>query len=185
MFYLENIIVIDKKINYSAPGSQMFADLQPHFPRFVCILHTNLGKCDNGLGMARRYWKIPSKSWGVGQYPPRCPEAKPTDEGGIALPRRMRRVFSNTAEPYLCHCHCNMKKNKHSPDEWYWRNGIGMARRYWKISSESWEVEAISLMSGGEADGRGGIASTSKDEEDIFPIPPSHAYAISIVIWEK
>ena len=23
------------------------------------------------------------------------------------------------------------------------------------------------------------------DEEDIFPIPPSHAYAISIVIWEK
>ena len=40
-------------------------------------------------------------------------------------------------------------------------------------------------MSGGEADGGGGIASTSKDEEDIFPIPPSHAYAISIVIWEK
>ena len=40
-------------------------------------------------------------------------------------------------------------------------------------------------MSGGEADGRGGIALTSKDEEDIFPIPPSHAYAISIVIWEK
>ena len=33
-------------------------------------------------------------------------------------------------------------------------------------------------MSGGEADGRGGIASTSKDEEDIFPIPPRHAYAI-------
>ena len=55
-----------------------------------------------------------------------------------------------------------------------------MARRYWEISNP--EVEAISLMSGGEADGRGGIASTSKDEEDIFPIPQSHAYAISIVI---
>ena len=37
-------IVIGKKINHSAPGSQIFADLQPHFPRFVCILHTNLGK---------------------------------------------------------------------------------------------------------------------------------------------
>ena len=35
---------IDKKINHSALGSQIFADLQPHFPRFVCILHTNLGK---------------------------------------------------------------------------------------------------------------------------------------------
>ena len=36
-------IVIGKKINYSTPGSQIFTDLQPHFPRFVCILHTNLG----------------------------------------------------------------------------------------------------------------------------------------------
>ena len=39
------LIVIGKKINYSALGSQIFADLQPHFPRFVSsILHTNLGK---------------------------------------------------------------------------------------------------------------------------------------------
>ena len=37
-------IVLAKKINFSTLGSQIFADLQPHFPRFVCILHTNLGK---------------------------------------------------------------------------------------------------------------------------------------------
>ena len=40
----EMTIVLGKKINYSAMGSQIFSDLQPHFPRFVCILHTNLGK---------------------------------------------------------------------------------------------------------------------------------------------
>ena len=40
-------------------------------------------------------------------------------------------------------------------------------------------------MSEGEANGQGGIAPTSKDEDDIFPIPPSHAYVIFIVIWEK
>ena len=50
----------------------------------------------------------------------------------------------------------------------YCNNGISMARRYWKIPSESWEVEAILPTSGGEADGGGGIASTSKDEEGIF-----------------
>ena len=26
--------------------------------------------------------------------------------------RRMRRVFSNTSEPCLCHWHCNIRKNK-------------------------------------------------------------------------
>ena len=51
-----------------------------------------------------------AEAWrgGIGEYPPnperfsntpRCPEAKPTDEEGIAKPRRMRRVFSNTSEP--------------------------------------------------------------------------------------
>ena len=34
-----------------------------------------------------------------GEQSPRCPEAKPTDKEGIAKPRRMRRVFSNTSEP--------------------------------------------------------------------------------------
>ena len=38
-------------------------------------------------------------------------------------------------------------------------NGLGMARRYWKIPSP---------MSGGEADGRGGYCPTPKDEEGIF-----------------
>ena len=69
----------------------------------INLCYCFFNQCDNGLGMARRYWKIPSESWGVGQYPPRCPEAKPTDEGGIALPRRMKRVFSNTSEPCWCH----------------------------------------------------------------------------------
>ena len=63
-------IVIGKKINHSAPGSQIFADLQPHFPRFVCILHTNLGKCDNGLGMEGG---IDTMAWiwreGIGKFP--------------------------------------------------------------------------------------------------------------------
>ena len=48
-----------------------------------------------------------------------------------------------------------------------WDNGLGISRRYWKISSKSWEVEAPPI-SGGEADGGGGFASTSKDEEEIF-----------------
>ena len=59
----------------------------------------------NGLGMARRYWKIPSSSFGVGQYPPR-PSASPPDIGeGIAQPLRIQRVFSNTSSPCLGHCH--------------------------------------------------------------------------------
>ena len=58
----------------------------------------------SGLGMARRYWKIPSSSFGVGQYPPR-PSASPQDIGeGIAQPLRIQRVFSNTSSPCLCHC---------------------------------------------------------------------------------
>ena len=65
-----------------------------------------------------------AEAWrgGIGEYPPnperfsntpRCPEAKPTDEGGIAKPRRMRRVFSNTSEPCLGHWHCYSEKNKY------------------------------------------------------------------------
>ena len=60
---------------------------------------------DNGTGMARRYWKIPSSSFRVGQYPPR-PSASPPDiEEGIAQPLRIWRVFSNTSLPCLGHCH--------------------------------------------------------------------------------
>ena len=65
-----------------------------------------------------------AQSWrgGIGKYPPiperfgntsRCPEAKPREEGGISRPRRMRWVFSNPTEPWLCHCHCNSEKNKY------------------------------------------------------------------------
>ena len=55
--------------------------------------------------MARRYWKIPSSSFGVGQYPPR-PSASPPDIGeGIAQPLRIWRIFSNTSSPCLGHCY--------------------------------------------------------------------------------
>ena len=65
-----------------------------------------------------------AQSWrgGIGKYPPiperfgntsRCPEAKLREEGGISRPRRMRWVFSNPTEPWLCHCHCNSEKNKY------------------------------------------------------------------------
>ena len=74
-----------------------------------------------------------AQSWrgGIGKYPPiperfgntsRCPEAKPRDKGGIEKPRRMRWVFSNPTEPWLCHCHCNSEKNKYCQevyiDQW-------------------------------------------------------------------
>ena len=74
-----------------------------------------------------------AQSWrgGIGKYPPiperfgntsRCPEAKPREEGGISRPRRMRWVFSNPTEPWLCHCHCNSEKNKYCQevyiDQW-------------------------------------------------------------------
>ena len=66
-----------------------------------------------------------AETWrgGIGKYPPhperltipsRYLEAKPTDEGGIAQPRRIRWVFSNTSKTGLCHCHCDIVKNKYS-----------------------------------------------------------------------
>ena len=60
-----------------------------------------------------------------------------------------------------------------------------MARRYWKISSEFWDVEAIPLILKGKANRQGGIAPTSKNEGDIFSISRSHSYAISIAILGK
>ncbi len=35
---LKMYIVIGKRINHSTLGSQIFANLQPHFLRFMCIL---------------------------------------------------------------------------------------------------------------------------------------------------
>ena len=34
--------------------------------------------------------------------------------GGHWQPRRIRWVFSNTSETGLCHCHCDIVKNKYS-----------------------------------------------------------------------
>ena len=47
-------------------------------------------------------------------------------------------------------------------------NGISMARRYWKIPSSSFEVEAIPPPPSASPPEVGGIASTSQDSEDIF-----------------
>ena len=76
------------------------------------------------------HWKYLSygtlaEAWrgGIGKYPPhperlpmslRCLKAKQTDEGRHWQPRRIRWVFSNTSEPGLCHCHCDIVKNKYS-----------------------------------------------------------------------
>ena len=63
-------------------------------------------------GMARGYWKIPYLSWRGWAITHWCLEAKPTDEGGIAQPRRISRVFPNTSKPCLCHWHCDIRKKK-------------------------------------------------------------------------
>ena len=47
-------------------------------------------------------------------------------------------------------------------------NGISMARRYWKIPSSSFEVEAIPPPPSASPPEVGGIASTSQDSEGIF-----------------
>ena len=97
------------------PNSQFFIKQHIKVKRDY-FSHSNLFffllQWDNGTGMARRYWKIPTASWEVGNTS-RCPEAKPREEGGISKPRRMRWVFSNPTEPWLCHCHCNSEKNKY------------------------------------------------------------------------
>ena len=47
-------------------------------------------------------------------------------------------------------------------------NGISMARRYWKIPSSSFEVEAIPPPPSASPPEVGSIASTSQDSEGIF-----------------
>ena len=47
-------------------------------------------------------------------------------------------------------------------------NGISMARRYWKIPSSSFEVEAIPPPPSAWPPEIGSIASTSQDSEGIF-----------------
>ena len=53
-------------------------------------------------------------------------------------------------------------------------NGLGMSRRYWKISSSSFEVEAKPPPPSASPPEIGG-ASTSQDFGGDFPIPPRHA----------
>ena len=101
---------------------------------------------------------------------PRCPEAKPTDEVGIAKPRRMRRVFSNTSEPCLGHWHCYSEKNKYfytlsEKREFYTIVSVGW---HWSMSPLGTIVKSLLLSSRGVTL----INVTPRDNSKIFSIVP-------------
>ena len=72
-------------------------------------------------------------------------------------------------------------------------NGVRMARRYWRIPSSSFEVQAIPPSPSASPRDFGGIASTSQDSEGILQyllaiLTPLYQYHISanfpMVIWQ-
>ena len=68
-------------------------------------------------------------------------------------------------------------------------NGISMARRYWKIPSSSFEVEAIPPPPSASPPEVGSIASTSQDSEGIFQyllamlMPLLHCIRVNVVSY--